>query len=529
MNNRLFSLIDRFQGYAVLVMGEAMLDTYRVGSTHRLSPEAPVPVVAVGETRTVAGGAANTAVNLAALGAKPLFISVIGDDSEGEQLRQALAARGVPTDHLLVQPGRRTLSKNRVVAGDQIVVRFDEGSTDAPDAAVRGRLLDELRALFMQSDAVLVSDYSYGILTPRVIQELAALQARAPRLVAVDSKNLANFAGVGATLIKPNYREAVQLLELAELAGTAERAEQMLSHGERLLAVANARVAAITLDSDGALIFEQGSEPYRTYAQPSSNTRAAGAGDTFASTFTLALTAGAATHAAAELASAAAALVVQKEGTVPCTAQELRGYIASADKYVQELPRLAARVEFYRQQGKRIVFTNGCFDILHRGHIGYLNRAKELGDILIVGMNSDESVRRLKGPDRPINSLQDRVRVLEALSCVDHIIGFAKDTPLELVRALRPDVFVKGGDYTRETVPEAAVVEELGGRIEILPYLPEHSTTSIIERIRETNGTSTKANGMRAGNGRALGLVPKPSAHRSPRAVAERYGVTDDE
>ena len=211
----------------------------------------------------------------------------------------------------------------------------------------------------------------------------------------------------------------------------------------------------------------------------------AGAGDTFASALALALAAGAPTSTAAELASAAAAVVVGKERTATCSAQELREFVSAEGKYVSDLGRLAARVEFYRRQGEKVVFTNGCFDILHRGHITYLNRAKALGDVLIVGVNSDDGIRRLKGPDRPINSLEDRVQVLAALSCIDHLVAFDEDTPCNLIRAIRPHVFVKGGDYTRERLPEAPLVEELGGVVHILPYLQDRSTTGLIERIPE--------------------------------------------
>jgi D-beta-D-heptose 7-phosphate kinase/D-beta-D-heptose 1-phosphate adenosyltransferase len=210
----------------------------------------------------------------------------------------------------------------------------------------------------------------------------------------------------------------------------------------------------------------------------------AGAGDTFASALTLALAAGADTHAAGELATAAAAVVVAKDATAACSAQELREYLSAEGKYVPDLGRLAARVEFYRRQGEKVVFTNGCFDILHRGHIACLNHAKALGDVLVVGVNSDAGIRRVKGPGRPINTLEDRVGVLAALSCIDHLTAFDEDTCCNLVRALRPDVFAKGGNYNRDTLPEAPVVEQLGGVVQFLPYLQDRSTTRLLERVQ---------------------------------------------
>ncbi|MBI5031686.1 MAG: D-glycero-beta-D-manno-heptose 1-phosphate adenylyltransferase [Chloroflexi bacterium] len=485
MIQRLFRWVDKFQGVRVLVIGEAMLDNYLMGMTNRLSPEAPVPVVAVGKNVSAAGGAANSAVNVTSLGAHAMFLSVIGDDAEGAALQQALEHQNVTTEHLVIQKGRRTLSKNRVIAGDQMLVRFDQGDTEPIDSNAERGLIHCLHELYAASDAVIVSDYQYGILTPRVIEELTVLQARSPRIVMVDSKNLLAYREVGITAVKPNYLEAIRLLEIQEVSGTADRAAQMMQYSEEILKVTGAKIAAVTLDSDGALIFETNKPVYRTYAQPTKNTRAAGAGDTFVSTFALTLATGAETPVAAELASAAAALVVQKDGTTTCSAQELRGYVVSDNKYMPDLSRLVARVQFYREQGKRIVLTNGCFDILHRGHIDYLNRAKQRGDILIVGMNTDESVRKLKGSERPINTLRDRAQVLEALSCIDHIVAFDEDTPINLVQAIRPDVFVKGGDYTRAMLPEAPFVEMHGGRIEILPYESGYSTTNLIQRIRE--------------------------------------------
>jgi D-beta-D-heptose 7-phosphate kinase/D-beta-D-heptose 1-phosphate adenosyltransferase len=210
-----------------------------------------------------------------------------------------------------------------------------------------------------------------------------------------------------------------------------------------------------------------------------------GAGDTYTSALTLALAVGAQGPAAADIASAAASVVVSKDGTSTCTGEELREYLLGHGKYMDDVSRLRDRARSYREQGKRVVFTNGCFDILHRGHVTYLSHAKMLGDVLIVAVNSDASVGRMKGPTRPIVPLEDRLQVLAAMSCVDHVIAFEEDTPVALIDAVRPDVFVKGGDYTRETLPEAPLVESLGGCVEILPFVEDRSTTGIIERIRD--------------------------------------------
>jgi D-beta-D-heptose 7-phosphate kinase/D-beta-D-heptose 1-phosphate adenosyltransferase len=479
-------LIDAFAGLRVLVIGEAMLDAYLHGTSGRLCREAPVPIVAVESRADVPGGAANAAVNARALGARVSFVSVVGGDDEGAALRAALELRDVDATHMLADPARRTLAKHRVFAASQMLLRFDGGSTSRVDRRHEGGLVDRLRGLVPAHDAVIVSDYGYGIVTPRVIATLGALQAASPRIVVADSKTLGAFRGVGVTAVKPNYDETVRLLGGRGGARGAARAEALERHGERLLELTGAQIAAVTLDTEGALFFERGRAPYRTYARPADPARAAGAGDTFASALALALAAGGDMAASAELASAAAAVVVAKEGTATCSLAELRGYVAGDAKVAPDLVTLLDRLDVARRAGKRIVLTNGCFDILHRGHIGYLNAAKALGDVLVVGVNTDATVRRLKGAARPINTLDDRTAVLAGLSAVDHIVAFEEPTAVELCAAVRPHVFAKGGDYTRERLPEAQVVESQGGEVRLLPFLHDRSTSSIIERVRET-------------------------------------------
>jgi D-beta-D-heptose 7-phosphate kinase/D-beta-D-heptose 1-phosphate adenosyltransferase len=484
MNSNLLPFLEAFPCMRVLVIGEAILDSYLTGSTDRLCREAPVPVVSLNGKQHAPGGASNTAVNVSSLGAETIFLSVVGDDHEGELLHQALEEQGVSTTNLLVQPGRNTLAKNRVVAGSQMVVRFDQGSVKPVSPEIESAMIERLIDLFPTCDAVIISDYNYGILTPRVIQAIAELQANDPRVIVGDSKNLPALKQVGVTAVKPNYQEAVQLIGLSQLENLAERARQIAKHGDQILDLTGAQIAAVTLDTDGALIFERGAQPYRTYAKPAPHSRAAGAGDTFVSALALALGAGAYTAGAAELASAASSIVVSKKGTANCSVTELRNHFGGYEKQATDVFALTARVSSYHQAGKRIVFTNGCFDILHRGHITYLNQAKALGDVLVLGINSDNSVRRLKGPARPINPLEDRMQVLSALSCIDLIVPFDGDTPSDLIKVIKPDVFVKGGDYTRESLPEAQLVESLGGEVVLLPYLDDRSTSSIIERIR---------------------------------------------
>lgn len=477
----LADLVETFSRLSVLVVGDAMLDSYLSGTSDRLCREAPVPIVAVGARVDTPGGAANTAANAAALGARVTLLSVIGDDAEGALLLAALAERGVATAHVTRDPDRRTLAKHRLLAGAQMLVRFDQGSTGRLPARRERAVAHALGALFARHDAVVVSDYGYGVLGPLVRAALGAAQRRAPRVVVADSKDLAAYRAAGLTAVKPNYGEALALLG-AGPAG-AGRCAAIEGRGGRLLDLTGAQIAAVTLDREGALFFERGRPPYRTYARPADHTRAAGAGDTFGAALALALAAGGDVARAAEVASAASAVVVGKDGTAACSAAELRAYLAGGDKRLA-LPALAARVAEHRRAGRRVVLTSGCFDILHRGHVTYLNAAKAQGDVLVVALNSDAGVARLKGTGRPINPLDDRAAVLAGLSSVDHIVAFDEDTPAAVVAAVRPDVFVKGGDYTRDMLPEAPLVEATGGAVRILPYVEERSTSSLIERIR---------------------------------------------
>lgn len=485
MTEPLLDLIDAFAGVRVLVIGEAMLDSYLIGTTTRLCREAPVPVVALNERRDAPGGAANAAVNIASLGGSARFLSVVGGDAEGALLRDALETCGVATDTLLIEEGRRTLTKHRLVAAAQVLVRFDQGDTDAICPFTENALIAGLTDHFPHCDAVLISDYGYGILTPRVIQTLAALHAASPRPIPiiVDAKHLPRYRALDPSAIKPSYEEAVRLLGLDGAASDGSRADQIVTNGERLLDLTGAQIAAVTLDTDGAVIIERNRAAYRIAARPSAHARAIGAGDTFVSALALGLAIGADAHATCDVAAAAAAIVVSMDGTTACTCEALREHLAESDKYVPDLAHLLRSVEWYRGHGKRIVFTNGCFDILHRGHVALLNRARSLGDLLVVGINTDESVARLKGMHRPINPLDDRAQVLAGLGCVDYVVPFAEQTPEALIHAIRPDVFVKGGDYSRETLPETVVVESLGGAVHILPFIADRSTSRVIERI----------------------------------------------
>lgn len=484
MHINLARLTDALQGLQITVIGDPILDVYLHGHIERLCREAPVPIVGIDIIDDVPGGAANAAVNAAALGARVRFIGLIGDDAEGERLRRALRARGVATDGLVTAPGRRTSTKQRLLAGEQILARFDNGTGGTPAPADDAILCQRVRAALDDTNAVIVSDYGCGSVSDDVLALLAPTARAKPLSIVGDGHDFARLARIQPTAVKPSYAEAVRLLAVDAAPTAHGRAEWVNAHAQAILARSGARIAAVTLDADGAVVLERHRAPYRTYARAVPPSRSTGSGDTFVAALALALAAGADTPEAAELASAAAGVVVAKDGTAACSARELHQAIEGSDKRLIDAAGLCERVTQARARGRRVVFTNGCFDILHRGHVTLLNRAKGLGDLLVVGVNSDDSVRRLKGPARPINALDDRVKVLAALSYVDYVIPFDDDSPRELIRAVRPDIYVKGGDYTRETLPEAPLVESLGGAVCILPFVEERSTSGIIARIR---------------------------------------------
>lgn len=484
MTNALLNILSRFGTKRVLVIGDSILDRYINGDSHRLSPEAPVPVVDVKDETIMPGGAANTAINLTALGANVSLCTVIGSDRSGEDLTTILKLAGVDCSRVMKSTERTTLMKTRVVVGGQVLVRYDAGTTSDIGEDIDGSIVTMLNTDGPGFDAIVVSDYAKGVITQLVIDALASLRRIFSTFIAVDSRRLEAFASVQPSLVKPNYAEAIALLR-TNSHGT-NRLAQIGCSGRALYARTRARVTAVTLDSDGALIFEGSVRRHHAPALRVARPCVSGAGDTFISAFTLALIGGADVEQAAQMAITASAHAIQKQATAGCSAAELRGYFMIREKCPGSKAALKALCDMYHAMGRTIVFTNGCFDIIHSGHISYLNAAKALGDVLIVGINSDESITRLKGPDRPINAIHDRIAVLGALSAVDHIIEFGDwddDTPCSLIPLVRPHVFAKGDDYQEADLPEAEVVKRHGGAIALLPRVPGRSTTGVIQKI----------------------------------------------
>lgn len=485
-------LVDSFAGMKVLIVGDAILDRYLSGAAIRLSQEAPVPVVGVDGIRQYPGGAANSAVNAAALGARTSLLGPIGPDPYGSALQELLAQGEVQLLPGSVREHRQTLSKTRIIVDGQMLARLDEGTTTW-DTAWERTAIAALEQAWQDVSVVIVSDYNYGALSPSIIDGVRRLQATSPRVLGVDAKNFEAYREAKPTVVKPNYSQAMGILRGSPRPSGGGRTATVTAAASRLLEATGAKIAAVTLDSDGSVILQDGHEPYRTFVRSADPTRTIGAGDSYLAAFAMALGANASLETAADFATMVAQEVVGQDGTATCHSLELKRKAAGTDSLSSLQEAAVEQCRSARERGKRIVFTNGVFDILHPGHVRYLEQASSLGDVLVVAINSDESVRRIKGPSRPVNALADRMSVVAALDCVDHVVAFSDNTPERLIRAICPDVFVKGGDYTRDQLPEAPLVEELGGAVVILDHVADRSTTNIIERIRSVPATRMNA------------------------------------
>ncbi|MFN8678305.1 MAG: D-glycero-beta-D-manno-heptose 1-phosphate adenylyltransferase [Thermomicrobiales bacterium] len=484
--------VQGFTGLRALVIGDAMLDTWLEGEAIRLCKEAPVPVVREVSTTHCPGGAANTAVNLAALGADVAYVAFIGSDQPGRHLREAFRAAALDDRHLIEDAGISTLHKVRVIASGQYVVRFDEGSTDGVSTGSRLQMLERVAVRYPESDLVVVSDYCHGAIADDVITLLGELQQSHPTVLVVDSKTISRFANCPSTMVTPNLQEAWRATDPDNAPNQPLDLEQAYEIGRKLRSMLRSSMIAVTLAEQGVLLTGPDGGQAHLPCHPVSRASDVGAGDTFTAATAMALAAGALTEQAVRIGIDAAAIAVTRGRTSTVSAQDLLRRVSLADATpVRSLKDVVAQLEIDRFHGKRIVFTNGVFDILHAGHINLLRRAKALGDVLVVGINSDASARRLKGPRRPVNREADRLALVSALDAVDYAVIFEEDTPAEVIRSLRPDVHVKGGDYQADTLPELDAVREVGAEIAILSLVEGRSTTSLIDRIVATAALRT--------------------------------------
>jgi len=469
----------------VLVIGDLMLDEYLWGKVERISPEAPVQVVEVHHEELRLGGAGNVINNLVALGAKVRVCSVLGDDADGRLLRELLAELAVDISGILLASGRVTSRKTRVLASNQQIVRIDRETRAEISSEQERQLIESVHTALPTSQVLLVSDYLKGVLPEGLLQEIIVAAREVGVPVVVDPKGSDYQKYRGATALTPNRKEA----QVASGVVISDK-NSLCKAGQQLCRDLDLEALVLTRSEEGMSLFYRDSKELHLPTEAREVFDVSGAGDTVLALIGLGLASGLPLADAARLSNLAAGIVVGKVGTSTVTAAEILEVLGrqhlDADSKIHESRTLASLLESRRAMGQKAVFTNGCFDLLHVGHVKYLQAARRLGDLLILGLNTDASIRRLKGPKRPLIGEDERAHILAALDCIDYVVLFDEDTPLDLIRTLRPDILVKGADYTPDGVVGKDLVESWGGRVELIQFVDGKSTTNIIEKILQS-------------------------------------------
>jgi D-beta-D-heptose 7-phosphate kinase/D-beta-D-heptose 1-phosphate adenosyltransferase len=465
----------------ILVIGDLMIDHYLWGSCERISPEAPVQVVNVERESSVLGGAGNVINNLHALGAKVDVISIVGGCEISDELKILLNNIKVDTQYLITQKDRITSKKSRIIASQQQVVRYDRESTDEISIESQKEILDTFKRIIENYDGVLLSDYGKGVLTFDLTQSLIAIANENNIKVLVDPKGLDYSKYKGAYLLTPNKKEASEATQvnIRDSASLTQAITQLKSE-------CDLDISLITLSEQGVAIYGDELRIHPTVAREVFDVT--GAGDTVLASLGFSLACEYNIDDAVEFANLAAGVVVGKIGSATATLNEIIEYESSlnkstSDEHIKTIGEIASLSEELKTRGKKIIFTNGCFDILHTGHVRYLETAKSYGDILILGLNSDRSVTALKGENRPINTQLDRAYILAALEAVDYVVVFDEDTPYDLIKVVKPHVLVKGGDYEGKEV----VGQDIADELKLVQFVDGKSTTRTIEKIQQGN------------------------------------------
>ena len=462
----------------IMVIGDLMIDHYLWGKCERISPEAPVQVVAIEKETSVLGGAGNVIHNLKALGAEVSVISVIGDDANAEELKRLLTQIDISDADIRIQNGRNTSKKSRIIASQQQVIRYDKESTEDISTSMQEQIIANFKASVDAYDIILLSDYGKGVLTDTLTKTLISLAKACGKKVLVDPKGSDYSKYKGATLLTPNKKEAIEASKVNIIdEATLVKAITTLKDTCEL------EVSLITLSEEGIAIYDESLRTHPTVAREVFDVT--GAGDTVIASLGFALASGYDIDESVKFANLAAGVVVGKIGSATATLDEIIEYESSLNKstsnsHIKTLEEIALLSSELKRRGKKVVFTNGCFDILHVGHVKYLEEAKSYGDVLILGLNSDASVRRLKGESRPVNSEDDRAYILAALEAVDYVVKFEEDTPYELIKAVQPHILVKGGDYAGKDV----VGQDIADELRLVEFVAGKSTTKTIERIQ---------------------------------------------
>jgi D-beta-D-heptose 7-phosphate kinase / D-beta-D-heptose 1-phosphate adenosyltransferase len=479
------SLFEKAASVRALVIGDLMLDEYLWGRAERISPEAPVQVVEVTREDLRLGGAGNVVNNLVALGCSVSVCSVLGADENGAMLRHAFEAQGVDLEGIFDEPERRTSKKTRVIAANQQIVRIDRETRSPIGSRCEQAMLDYLSASCGKFDVIVVSDYLKGVLTQAVLTAVCQTGKTLGIPVVVDPKGDDYAKYRGATLLTPNRKEA----EIASGVAIGDL-ESLESAAGTLLAGLDLDALLITRSEAGMSLFQAKEDAVHIPTVAREVFDVTGAGDTVISVLSLGLACGITLAESAWLANVAAGIAVGKLGTSTVSPQEIVAEVGhgmkDSDSKIKNLDVLAHIIAKERSRGKQVVFTNGCFDLLHVGHVKYLQKARGLGDLLVVGLNSDASVRRLKGDNRPLIEESERAHILAALDCIDFVVLFDDDTPLRVIEALAPAVLVKGGDYNLDQVVGREIVEAGGGRVELVQFVDGRSTSRIIDKILAT-------------------------------------------
>jgi len=483
----LAGFIDGLSSGRVLCIGDVMLDRYVMGSVERISPEAPIPILRIESERTMLGGVGNVAANIAALHGGGSFVATIGEDGAGLEITRMLRLLTTISVDLVMAPHRQTTVKTRFVGAGQQLMRADVESLKP----LEGDALRKMRARacvnIAAHQAVILSDYGKGLLSPDSIATIIDQARTAGVPVIVDPKGTDYSRYTGASIITPNQKELMLATGLP-----AKSDDEVVAACRKLIAECDLGAVLATRSADGMTLVQKDQDPVHLCAQAREVFDVSGAGDTVVATFALAIASGLDWVRAARLANTAAGIVVAKSGTATVSAAELSHGLHNQDldaagAKVASLDQAIIQVASWRDRGLNVGFTNGCFDLLHPGHISLLTQAKGACDRLVVGLNSDASVKRLKGAHRPVQTEASRATVLGALGAVDLVIIFADDTPLQLIESLQPDVLIKGADYTIATVVGADIVQNYGGKVVLAKLQDGHSTTSTIKRLHGTN------------------------------------------
>lgn len=486
------SLLDQLQNprQRIICVGDVMLDRFVYGKVARISPEAPIPVLSMESESHMLGGSGNVVRNIAALGAGVCFVTVVGDDSAGVQVQDLLAAEPLVESNLLTTDSRPTTIKSRFIAQNQQMLRVDSENPYPLPAALARQVFERAVDALAQTAVLVLSDYDKGVLGVKTSAELIAAAKQKNITVIVDPKGRNYGRYAGATLLTPNRKELAEATTMA-VSSLAE-VEAAARH---LIAEFAIETVLVTLSEEGMLLVPGGGQSHHIPTRARRIFDVSGAGDTVVASLAVALSAGLTLTEAAEIANLAAGIVVAKPGTAVCSLGELRSELDAVSAAVSAQPAATRQQEFslqevmalvagWRQARERIGFTNGCFDVIHGGHVALLAEARSHCDRLIVGVNSDDSVKRLKGESRPLQSEKIRAQVLSAFRAVDAVVIFAEDTPLESIVALKPQLLVKGADYSVEQVVGAAEVKSWGGTVVLARLEAGQSTTRIIERSR---------------------------------------------